>query len=84
MNIGTIILIVIMVLIVLILLYVASTYNKLVHLRNLVKDQWAQIDVLLKRRADLIPKHFWHFFFCFSSFKKRFWFKIRLKGSQSH
>ncbi|MCI8446384.1 MAG: LemA family protein [Bacilli bacterium] len=55
MNIGTIILIVIMVLIVLILLYVASTYNKLVHLRNLVKDQWAQIDVLLKRRADLIP-----------------------------
>jgi len=26
-----------------------------VHLRNLVKDQWAQIDVLLKRRADLIP-----------------------------
>ena len=55
MNIGTIILIVIMVLIVLILLYVATTYNKLVHLRNLVKDQWAQIDVLLKRRADLIP-----------------------------
>ena len=25
------------------------------NLRNLVKDQWAQIDVLLKRRADLIP-----------------------------
>lgn len=48
-------LIVLAVLVVLILLYLALTYNKLVHLRNLVKDQWAQIDVLLKRRADLIP-----------------------------
>lgn len=55
MNTGTIVLIVIAVIIVLILLYVAGTYNKLVHLKNLVKDQWAQIDVLLKRRADLIP-----------------------------
>lgn len=55
MNAGTIILIVIAVIVVLILLYVAGTYNKLVHLKNLVKDQWAQIDVLLKRRADLIP-----------------------------
>ncbi len=48
-------LIVLAVVVVLILLYMALTYNKLVHLRNLVKDQWAQIDVLLKRRADLIP-----------------------------
>lgn len=47
--------IIIIVIIVLILLYFAATYNKLVHLRNLVKDQWSQIDVLLKRRADLIP-----------------------------
>ena len=51
----TVALIIIAVLVVLILLYVAATYNKLVHLRNLVKDQWSQIDVLLKRRADLIP-----------------------------
>ena len=36
-------------------LYFISTYNGLVKLRNMVKDQWAQIDVLLKRRADLIP-----------------------------
>jgi len=36
-------------------LYFVSTYNGLVKLRNMVKDQWAQIDVLLKRRADLIP-----------------------------
>ena len=32
-----------------------STYNGLVALRNRVKDQWAQIDVQLKRRFDLIP-----------------------------
>lgn len=52
---GMIALIVIAVLVVLVLLYIGTTYNKLVHLRNIVKDQWAQIDVLLKRRADLIP-----------------------------
>ncbi len=38
-----------------IVLFFVSTYNGLVKLRNMVKDQWAQIDVLLKRRADLIP-----------------------------
>ena len=32
-----------------------SVYNKLIALRNRVKDQWAQIDVQLKRRFDLIP-----------------------------
>ncbi len=41
--------------ILLILAWVASTYNALVVLRNKVKNQWAQIDVLLKRRSDLIP-----------------------------
>ncbi len=41
--------------VVFILIYVISTYNKLVTLRNRVKDQWSQIDVVLKRRADLIP-----------------------------
>ena len=30
-------------------------YNTLVRLRNRVEDQWAQIDVQLKRRADLVP-----------------------------
>lgn len=48
-------LIIIVVIVVLILVFVGMTYNKLVVLRNKVKDQWAQIDVLLKRRADLIP-----------------------------
>ena len=41
--------------IVLLALFFVSTYNGLVRLRNMVKDQWSQIDVLLKRRADLIP-----------------------------
>ncbi len=31
------------------------TYNALVRLRNQVKNAWAQIDVQLKRRHDLIP-----------------------------
>lgn len=52
MKIGLIIAIVVLVLLV---LYVISTYNVLVRLRNKVKDQWAQIDVVLKKRADLIP-----------------------------
>ncbi len=41
--------------VVLALIYFFVTYNKLVSLRNRVKDQWAQIEVVLKRRADLIP-----------------------------
>lgn len=40
---------------VLIILWAISVYNKLIALRNRVKDQWAQIDVQLKRRFDLIP-----------------------------
>lgn len=51
----TITLIIIGVILVLLLLFVMATYNSLVKLRNMVKDQWSQIDVLLKRRADLIP-----------------------------
>ena len=41
--------------VVLLVLFVISTYNSLVSLRNRVKDQWAQVDVQLKRRFDLIP-----------------------------
>lgn len=55
MNTGMIVLIVILVIVVLIALWVMGVYNGLVRLRNKVKDQWAQVDVLLKRRADLIP-----------------------------
>lgn len=49
------VLIIILVLVVLVVAYIVSTYNSLIGLRNNVKDQWSQIDVLLKRRADLIP-----------------------------
>ncbi len=42
-------------LVVLIGAFIAGNYNALIQKRNRVKDQWAQIDVLLKRRADLIP-----------------------------
>lgn len=48
-------LIVIIVIVVLLVFWFFGTYNSLVGLRNRVKDQWAQIDVQLKRRADLIP-----------------------------
>lgn len=47
--------IILIIIIVLILLWAVSAYNSLVKLRNRVKDQWAQIDVQLKRRFDLIP-----------------------------
>ena len=50
-----IILIIIGAIVLLTLVWLARTYNSLVNLRNKVKDQWAQVDVLLKRRADLIP-----------------------------
>ncbi|MCC7518753.1 MAG: LemA family protein [Verrucomicrobiae bacterium] len=40
---------------VLTLLWVAGTYNALVRLRNQIENAWAQIDVQLKRRHDLIP-----------------------------
>ena len=36
-------------------LWVAGIYNKLVNLRNRFKNAFAQIDVQLKRRYDLIP-----------------------------
>ncbi|MFZ6002800.1 MAG: LemA family protein [Actinomycetota bacterium] len=36
-------------------LYVVVTYNGLVSLRNKIENAWAQIDVQLKRRYDLIP-----------------------------
>ena len=55
METGTIILIVIVGLLVLLAFYVVGVYNKLVNARNKVKDQFAQIDVQLKRRSDMIP-----------------------------
>jgi LemA protein len=40
---------------VILILFVIGAYNSLVRLRNQVKNAWAQIDVQLKRRHDLIP-----------------------------
>jgi len=42
------------VVVILIIVFIV-TYNRLVRLRNQVKNAWAQIDVQLKRRHDLIP-----------------------------
>ena len=48
-------LIVIVVLLILLGIYVVVSYNGLVSLRNRIENAWAQIDVQLKRRYDLIP-----------------------------
>lgn len=41
--------------VVLLVIFVIAAYNRLVSLREQVRSMWAQIDVLLKRRHDLIP-----------------------------
>jgi LemA protein len=43
------------VIVVLLVLFLIVMYNRLVGLRNKVENAWAQIDVQLKRRYDLIP-----------------------------
>ena len=48
-------LIILIVLIIIILVAIVGIYNGLVTARNKVKNAWAQIDVQLNRRADLIP-----------------------------
>lgn len=47
--------IIIMAIILLIVVYAISIYNKLITLRNRFKNSFAQIEVQLKRRYDLIP-----------------------------
>ncbi|WP_343292272.1 LemA family protein [Vandammella animalimorsus] len=47
--------IVILVLLALLLVWAVATYNRFIALRNEVKNAYAQIDVQLKRRYDLIP-----------------------------
>lgn len=47
--------IIIIALVVLIVIYIASTYNSLVKLRNSVEEAFATMDVYLKKRWDLIP-----------------------------
>ena len=47
--------IVIVVVIVLLLLWLVAMFNKLVRLRNRAENAWAQVDVQLRKRYDLIP-----------------------------
>ena len=42
-------------LIAVVVIWAVATYNRLVGLKNQVDNAWAQIDVQLKRRYDLIP-----------------------------
>ncbi len=46
---------VVLVIALLVAVFVFSIYNKLIALRNRVENAWAQVDVQLKRRFDLIP-----------------------------
>ena len=48
-------LIIVVAIVLILVIYVIAAYNGLVNMRNKVQDNWAQIDVLLKRRNDLIP-----------------------------
>jgi LemA protein len=54
-GIGFFLLIGIVLVLVLVVLWAIGVYNRLVTLRNRVDNSWAQIDVQLKRRYDLIP-----------------------------
>ncbi len=42
-------------LIIVLILWLFTTYNSLVTLRNRVREAWSQVDVQLKRRSSLIP-----------------------------
>ncbi|PST48757.1 hypothetical protein COO72_05940 [Bifidobacterium callitrichos] len=58
MGAGTVLLIVVVVLLLIVVglvVWAIGAYNGLVALRNRVGNGWAQIDVQLKQRADLIP-----------------------------
>jgi LemA protein len=52
---GWVIGLVILVVVIILVIVFIATYNGLVGLRNQTKNAWAQIDVQLKRRYDLIP-----------------------------
>jgi len=49
------ILLIVLIVIAAIVLYFIAAYNRFVILRNRIANAWAQIDVQLKRRYDLIP-----------------------------
>ena len=47
--------IVVVAIVVLLLLFLVGMFNKLVRLRNRAENAWAQVDVKLRKRYDLIP-----------------------------
>lgn len=49
------VLIVLLVIVVVLVVALVGLYNNLVKLRNMVDNAWAQVDVQLQRRLDLIP-----------------------------
>ena len=55
MGTGTVVVLVFLGIIILFIFFFVSIYNKLIQLRNRFKNAFAQIDVQLKRRYDLIP-----------------------------
>ena len=55
MGTGTVVMLVILAIIVFGIFFIVSIYNKLIQLKNRFKNAFAQIDVQLKRRYDLIP-----------------------------
>ncbi len=46
---------IVLAIIVIVVGFLIITYNRLIVLRNRIENAWSQIDVQLKRRADLIP-----------------------------
>ena len=48
-------LIIVLAVLFLVIVAIMTTYNRLIRLRNQMKNSWSQIDVQLKRRHDLIP-----------------------------
>ncbi len=51
----TAVIIVLIIIVVALAVYLISAYNGLIRRRNQIENAWAQIDVQLKRRLDLIP-----------------------------
>ncbi len=54
-EIPTIVLVAALLVVVVPIIYVVVTYNRIVRLRQHIREAWADIDVELKRRHDLIP-----------------------------
>ena len=54
-GVGMIVLLGVLIVLFFVLVFAVSAYNRLVALRNRYKNAYAQIDVQLKRRYDLIP-----------------------------